>query len=56
MLSKRAHNFDVDLEYLHTYSVDRALRDPYDAIANPNVRICWNVKCDTFYSLTISVH
>lgn len=37
MLSKRAHKFDVDLDYLNTYSVNRALRDPYDAKTNPNV-------------------
>ncbi|KAJ6646821.1 putative inactive 1-aminocyclopropane-1-carboxylate synthase-like protein 2 [Pseudolycoriella hygida] len=36
MLSKRAHNFDVDLDYINTYSVNRALRDPYDAKTNPN--------------------
>lgn len=37
MLSKRAHKFDIDLDYLNTYSVDRALRDPYDRKSNPNV-------------------
>lgn len=37
MLSKRAHKYDVDLDYIHTYSANRALSDPYDAKINPSV-------------------